>query len=306
MIGRPEAVKGGAARKAFLTFKLNRFISGAGHIQSTLHEPGRRRITRDAQLLDPGDGDGARLYSTFFCRDCGQEFHPVTLTNDGGVCFIHRSIDDTPVEDPQITNQAGYLMPEPSDPDYHFDGSPDSYPEEWTEDVRAGRKLKKDRIKSAPTRHNVAPTGHVVKSGRSFLFLPGKFRFCPVCLYQPAQQAREINKLAALSAEGRSSATTQLVSSTLRWMQIPRSEIEQSKRKLLAFTDNRQDAALQAGHFNDFMFVALLRGAVLAAVRQAGSIEQSLPRRKTAGGGHHYRRYSGSGSSQCGPVAVAA
>jgi len=42
------------------------------------------------------------------------------------------------------------------------------------------------------------------------------------------------------------------------------------RRKLLAFTDNRQDAALQAGHFNDFLFVALLRGATLAAVRAAG------------------------------------
>ena len=41
-------------------------------------------------------------------------------------------------------------------------------------------------------------------------------------------------------------------------------------RKLLGFTDNRQDAALQAGHFNDFLFVALLRGAILAAVRKAG------------------------------------
>ena len=41
--------------------------------------------------------------------------------------------------------------------------------------------------------------------------------------------------------------------------------------KLLGFTDNRQDAALQAGHFNDFLFVALLRAAILAAVRRAGS-----------------------------------
>jgi hypothetical protein len=42
------------------------------------------------------------------------------------------------------------------------------------------------------------------------------------------------------------------------------------KRKLLSFTDNRQDAALQAGHFNDFLFVSLLRSATLAAVRTAG------------------------------------
>lgn len=42
------------------------------------------------------------------------------------------------------------------------------------------------------------------------------------------------------------------------------------KRKLLGFTDNRQDAALQAGHFNDFLFVSLLRGAILRAVIDAG------------------------------------
>lgn len=48
------------------------------------------------------------------------------------------------------------------------------------------------------------------------------------------------------------------------------SSLPQEKRKLLGFTDNRQDAALQAGHFNDFLFVALLRAATLAAVQAAG------------------------------------
>ena len=43
------------------------------------------------------------------------------------------------------------------------------------------------------------------------------------------------------------------------------------KRKLLGFTDNRQDAALQAGHFNDFLFVSLLRAATLAAIRKEGA-----------------------------------
>src|SRR5262249_7131122 len=95
-------------------------------------------------------------------------------------------------------------------------------------------------------------------------------RFCPACKHQPAGQAREINKLAALSAEGRSSATTLLVSSAVRWMNAHAGSLPPRSRKLLGFTDNRQDAALQAGHFNDFLFVALLRGAALAAVRKAG------------------------------------
>ena len=44
----------------------------------------------------------------------------------------------------------------------------------------------------------------------------------------------------------------------------------EEKRKLLSFTDNRQDASLQAGHFNDFVQIALLRGALYRAVAAAG------------------------------------
>ena len=52
-------------------------------------------------------------------------------------------------------------------------------------------------------------------------------------------------------------------------MNDPEAGIPAQTRKLLAFTDNRQDAALQAGHFNDFIFVTLLRGAILAALEAA-------------------------------------
>jgi hypothetical protein len=46
-------------------------------------------------------------------------------------------------------------------------------------------------------------------------------------------------------------------------------ELPDDAKKLLGFTDNRQDASLQAGHFNDFVQVLLLRGALLAALRNA-------------------------------------
>jgi hypothetical protein len=41
-----------------------------------------------------------------------------------------------------------------------------------------------------------------------------------------------------------------------------------ARDKLLSFTDNRQDASLQAGHFNDFVHVSLLRCALYAALVQ--------------------------------------
>jgi hypothetical protein len=41
-------------------------------------------------------------------------------------------------------------------------------------------------------------------------------------------------------------------------------------RKLLGFTDNRQDAVLQAGHFNDFIFLLTLRAGLIGALQGSG------------------------------------
>jgi hypothetical protein len=116
----------------------------------------------------------------------------------------------------------------------------------------------------------VLPDGTESAAGHPAWFLPGKFRFCPTCSQTHDARGRDGNRLASLSAEGRSSATTVLVSSVLRWFHEPEQFVEPDKRKLLGFTDNRQDAALQAGHFNDFIFVSLFRAATLRALHEAG------------------------------------
>jgi hypothetical protein len=105
----------------------------------------------------------------------------------------------------------------------------------------------------------------------SVWFLPGKFRLCLRCGNTQGGSARDRTRLASLSAEGRSSATTVLVASALRWMHGAESRMDLYTRKLLGFTDNRQDAALQAGHFNDFLFVSLIRAGFLSALQDAGS-----------------------------------
>ena len=42
-------------------------------------------------------------------------------------------------------------------------------------------------------------------------------------------------------------------------------DLDADARKFLAFTDNRQDASLQAGHFNEFVLVGLVRSALYRA-----------------------------------------
>ena len=259
-------------------FKLHQFIAGAGRLYATLRPEGQRDATFSGQIFNPRNEE-ERLYPIHFCRNCGQEFHPVTLRIDQGhEYFEKREIDDIPVEADEEDEGAewGFLMPEPADKEFTFKGEDADYPESWLEVTPRGeRRLKATYRKRRARLHEVAPSGDCGIGHRSW-FMPGKFRFCPYCKDVSNTSARDINKLASLSGEGRSSATTILISSILQWMNGGAPDLPEHTRKLLAFTDNRQDAALQAGHFNDFIFVTLLRAAILSALKSAatGSIPE--------------------------------
>lgn len=267
-VSLPEEDRGGTGKAAFLAFKLHRFISGAGEVYTTLRAA-PRAVFFEGQLEVPGDR-GTRLYPTRFCRSCGHEVHVVTRTEDeGGTLFIARDIDDVPREDPE-GDTAGYLTPTgDDDPDYSFTGEVATLPAEWREERGGIERLRANRKGRLPQRVSVQPNGRP-GPGQDFWFIPGKFAFCPRCLNEPTPNSRERSKLPGLSGEGRSSASTLLVSTALQWMKRQDSGVPPEKRKILGFTDNRQDAALQAGHFNDFLFVGLLRGAMLRAVLDAG------------------------------------
>ena len=257
----------GGGEEPFMAFKLHRFISGAGHAHTTIEPAGVRTVRLSAEKFDPEKAGEVRLYPLFFCRECGQEVHSVSIDASGKL--LARSIDITPLDQPDADGILhGFLVPD-ADGTLPFDGAAEGYPEEWIELTPNGARLISRRRSQAGQRLTFAPTGESAEDGVVGWFFPGKFRFCPRCRNEPPPQARDINKLAGLSAEGRSSATTLITASALDWMSRD-GILAEHKRKLLGFSDNRQDAALQAGHFNDFIFVTLLRSAMLRAVRQAG------------------------------------
>ena len=125
--------------------------------------------------------------------------------------------------------------------------------------------------------HANYPDGQASPEGLAGWFLAGSFRFCPSCGVEHNVRGSEFRKLCGLSSEGRSSATTTLSLSVLRQLlHFPSEELPDNARKLLAFSDNRQDASLQAGHFNDFMRVLQLRAGLVAALQAQPDLELSL------------------------------
>ena len=110
-------------------------------------------------------------------------------------------------------------------------------------------------------------------------FMPAKLLFDPTCGAQYDPKTNETTKLTKLGSEGRSTSTTVLSYSILS--QLEEHGFETKDQKLLSFTDNRQDAALQSGHFNDSLKTIQLRSAIYQALakykeRDFTNLDQSI------------------------------
>ncbi len=250
--------------RSFFAFRLHQFISGAWNAYSTLEAPDKRYVTLEGQQFKPGDR-ARPLFTLCFCRECGQEYYPVwaTLVARQPDAFAPRDLSERSNEDEDV--QFGYLMPDSSGA---FDPADleSQYPEDWLEFIDGAARLKSHFRRYRPIGVQVDTRG-VTSEGLPAWFIPGSFRFClnPECdAYYDGSVRSDLSKLSGLSSEGRSSATTVLALASLK--HLIGTDLDEQTKKLLAFTDNRQDASLQAGHFNDFIQILLLRGALLAAI----------------------------------------
>jgi len=255
-----------AGGRSLFAFKLHQFISGGSKVYGSLEPSGQRFLTLEGSQYVPGDRK-RRLFALHFCRECGQEYVPVWDENSSsGRVFNPRNIEERSHEDEDI--KSGYFMPDTSG---IWDDTLDRYPETWLEQKRDGDlKLKANYRKRQPCHVLVDTEGRPSSDGTPGWYIPGSFGFCLHCGVAHQTAGKESLRLTSLSGEGRSSATTMLTLSALRYLYEDDWHLKDEAKKVLGFTDNRQDAALQVGHFNDFLQVLLQRAALLAAIDKSG------------------------------------
>lgn len=256
-----------AAGSSLFAFKLHQFISGGGKVYTTLEEPGKRHITLEGQQYVAGDRTRP-LFNVHFCRDCGQEYIPVWDT--GGTddrTFERRDIGERQHDDEGV--KFGFLMPDAANV---WDEALERFPETWVEERANGEwRVKSTYGKFVPQETRLRPDGvTATDGGLKAWFIPGGFRFCLNCGASHTTSGKDSLRLTSLSGEGRSSATTMLTLSSLRYLYEQDQQLSPDAKKVLGFSDNRQDAALQAGHFNDFVQVLLTRAALLSAIQNSG------------------------------------
>jgi ATP-dependent helicase YprA (DUF1998 family)/very-short-patch-repair endonuclease len=263
--------------RPIFAFRLHQFVSKGESVYASPEPEDVRHVTLQAQQFVPGSDRSKVLLPLVFCRECGQEYYTVRRGLDNGrPVFFPREVGDRLDDD---DGAAGFLYiserePWPDNAEEFIPKLPDA----WLELKDGVLVVRKGQRQNLPRKVFVSEAGVEGEGNVRAWFLETPFRFCLHCgVAYGAHQQSDFGKLATLGSEGRSTATTVMTLSTIRRLRGDAS-LEPSARKMLSFTDNRQDASLQAGHFNDFVEIALLRSALWRAAREAG--EHGIPHEK--------------------------
>jgi superfamily II DNA/RNA helicase len=251
-------------RYTYLPFKLHQFISQTGSVYTTLDQGAERYITLEPGVYQADSEQKKPIFPNVFSRVSGHSFICVFKNPDMRLLepreFREFGDDDSDMAE-------GYLIVGEDiwDPIADLENLPDA----WLKRRPNGSvELAKEYAPRLPTKIYFDEFGRY--SDKEPLkywgwFMPAPLLFDPTAGVFFDTKTNESTKLTALGYEGRSTSTTITTFSILR--RLEENGIEAKDLKLLSFTDNRQDAALQAGHFNDFLHVVQLRSAILRALK---------------------------------------
>lgn len=250
--------------------KLHSFFS-QGRAISACIQPDQPHLNDRGEVTCPICAqEGKSDVPTFplnFCRACGQEFFGVSVARDG-------TLHPREIESAEYEGEPYYLYAQLHDPEQA------PLPDNWLTDKGSLKSAYRD---VAPENRSYCPDcNRLVESwsqyggpadvtacahGMAFpvCLIPVPFLLCPQCSITYDRRPREFSKLFTFGTVGRSTATDVLIANTLT--QLPEDE-----RKLIAFSDNRQDTALQAAHINNLQRRLAFRRGVYHALRDGGYI----------------------------------
>ena len=256
-------------------FRLHQFISRGDTVYASPEPAANRYLTPAGRRFVPGDR-GRSLLPLAFCRACGQEYYVVHRQPHGPSIagrtgrFTPRDLGDT--SNDEARPGFFYLSEDHPWPDHDREVH-DCLPQDWFD---AEGRLRYNRRDHVPRPVDVYPDGSLGRNAGeegavTGWWTPAPFRFCLACgVSYAGRLGRDFTRLTTLGSEGRSTATTIMSLAAVRHLRED-GRLPAEARKLLSFTDNRQDASLQAGHFNDFVRVTMLRSALWRALHGSPS-----------------------------------
>ena len=269
-------------KETILPFKLHQFISQTGYVYVTLEDAINRFITLDPNPFVKLSKNESELpvFQTVFSRATGEDFICVRkdtiesklIFRDFNENLNPKNEDDLKVNDgskikkirsrQQDEYKDGYVLFEK---DHHLDINEfiDLLPKAW---LNKSGSIENSKNFLLPKEIYVLRDGtfsDCPNEGLKAWFIPAPLIYDPTCgLIYLEPKLSEKSKLISLGNEGRSTSTTLITLQTLLALYKKYGHQNLNEQKIMSFTDNRQDASLQAGHFNDFIQVIHLRSAI--------------------------------------------
>jgi len=226
-----------------LQVKLHEFYSQHVALTATLHDPPKLSSHGETEI------ENAPAFPVVFCRQCKNEFFVATRKGDR---FF-------PAPEFGETEGVVYLTPGVYNPEEV------PLPENW---LTARGEIKREYREHAPRNLRLDPSRAEVvtdQRGRAFIEVKAPFLFCPHCGIHYDRRPSEFSKLTPFGLVGRSTATDLILLGTL-------GALDEKERKIIAFTDNRQDADFQAAHFSDLAHRLGFRQAALKIVEAKSDV----------------------------------
>ncbi len=263
------------SKQSFLPFRFHQFISQTSTVAVTLEPRINRKITIRSGRYIKDNQEEKLLYPLLFSRYSGIEFLCVEKNR-----AEHLLLPRNPEESVSTFNQKelkgenlnehnlrfGYLILDESE-EFWNEQLLDMAPESWLNNSKTLRPYYEWHMPQPIYFNSEGKYSSQPIYPLKGYYLPVKLRVDPTAgVFYEDSKTNEKTKLMSLGHEGRSTATTILSYSIVHSLLEQNEPIE--NQKLLSFTDNRQDAALQAGHFNDFIASVRLRAALYKATLQ--------------------------------------
>lgn len=260
-----QRLQASGQRYTILPFKLHQFISQTGSVYTTLDQDEQRFITLQPGVFQQTQESKKPIFPNVFSRAGGHAFICVSRI---GSRLEPREFRESTDEDEDGETDDGYLIV--GENVWSPEDDCESLPESWWRMTKQGPVPDSRKKAFFPIKLYFDEFGNCSESMPMKWW--GWFMKAPL-LFDPTggvfydTKTNEGTKLTKLGSEGRSTSTTITAFSILN--QLDDAGFAQKDQKLLSFTDNRQDAALQAGHFNDFVQVVRLRAGIHKSLLQA-------------------------------------
>jgi len=240
--------------------KIHTFFSQGKTITTCLTKEGPH-LNERGESTCPTCAKDSKTRVTFplnFCRSCGQEFYGVTIAEDN--TLYPRDIDMI-----ETHGKNAYILIGT------YDENAVPFPTEWFD---SEKELRQSHEEAKPHKANYCPNCNKIDATCNcndkleVILVSAPFLFCPTCGVYYDRKPREFNKLFTFGSIGRSTGTDVLVSSIV-------SKLGPNERKIIAFSDSRQDTALQAAHMNNLQKRIRFRQALYYALIDGGFVESS-------------------------------